>query len=114
MYTSTVTYLDIKQIQETFSSRVPVYITKAKNSNTIDLPDLRKNKFIVPIDLTVGQLIFIIRKQLSFPADRTIFMFVKSILPPTGMLIRELYAQYADSDGLLRLEYTSESTFGYY
>lgn len=104
---------EVQRIREKFPSRLPVFITRATNGNASELPNLQKNKFLVPMDLTMGQFIYIIRRQLSVPAEKAIFIFVKNTLPTTGMLMRELYAQYADSDGLLRLQYTSESTFGY-
>ncbi len=101
------------KIREKFPLRVPVYITRAKNNNTAHaLPEIQKNKYLVPSDLTVGQFIYIIRKQLQVKPEMAIFVFVNNNLPTTGMLMKELYAQYADSDGLLRMQYTSESTFG--
>jgi GABA(A) receptor-associated protein len=103
---------EIQRIREKFPSRVPVFITKANNHSSNELPNLEKNKFLVPMDLTVGQFIYIVRKQLRVAAEKAIFIFVKNTLPTTGMLMRELHAQYADKDGLLRLVYTSESTFG--
>ncbi len=103
---------EVQRIREKFPSRIPVFITKATTNSSNDLPNLQKNKFLVPMDLTVGQFIYIVRKQLSVPAEKAIFIFVKNTLPTTGMLMRELHAQYADKDGLLRLVYTSESTFG--
>ncbi len=103
---------EVQRIREKFPSRIPVFITKANSHSSNDLPNLQKNKFLVPMDLTVGQFIYIVRKQLQVSADKAIFIFVKNTLPTTGMLMRELYAQYSDNDGLLRLVYTSESTFG--
>jgi GABA(A) receptor-associated protein len=105
---------EIKRIRERFPSRIPVFITKAITHSSNELPNLQKNKFLVPMDLTVGQFIYIIRKQLRVSSDKAIFIFVKNTLPTTGMRMKELYAQYADYDGLLHLVYTSESTFGYY
>lgn len=104
---------EVDRIRNRFPSRIPVFITRAKNTDAKVLPNLQKNKFLVPMDLTVGQFIYIIRKQLEVSADKAIFIFVKNTLPTTSMLMKELYAQYADSDGLLRMQYTSESTFGY-
>jgi GABA(A) receptor-associated protein len=102
------------KIREKFPSRIPVYITRAKNNSTSHaLPEIQKNKYLVPCDLTVGQFIYIIRKQLQVNPEMAIFIFVKNNLPTTGMLMKELYAQYGDSDGLLRMQYTSESTFGF-
>jgi len=104
---------EIQQIRDKFPSRIPVFITKAKNVGSKDLPDLKKNKYLVPMDLTIGQFIYIIRKQIDISPDKALFIFINNTLPTTGMLMKELYSQYAGKDGLLRMQYTSESTFGY-
>ncbi len=105
---------DVQNIREKYPSRVPVYVTRANNTNNVTLPDLEKKKYLVPMDLSVGQFIYIIRKQLRINAEKAIFVFVNNTLPTTGMLMRELYAQHADKDGLIRMQYSSESTFGFY
>ncbi len=41
-------------------------------------------RYLVPADLTVGQFVYVIRKRISLPAEKAIFVFVKTSLPPTG------------------------------
>lgn len=108
-----VSATEIEKIRNRYPSRIPVFVIKSASKSSVELPNLPKNKFLIPMDMTVGQLIFIVRKQLKVSADKAIFIFVKNTLPTTGVTIKELYAQYADSDGLLRIVYTSESTFGF-
>ena len=108
-----VSATEIDRIRTRFPSRIPVLVTKSVSKSSVELPNLPKNKFLVPMDLTVGQFMYIIRKQLTLTSDKALFIFVKNTLPTTGVTIKELYAQYADSDGLLRVVYTSESTFGF-
>ena len=99
----------------------------------------------MPSDLSVGQLIYVIRKRLNLSADKALFIFISNTrvlasralsaacrapdcprpltapfpsasrrLPPTSMLMREVYAQHADAaDGFLYVSYSGESTFGY-
>jgi len=53
------------------------------------------------------------RKRLSLTADKALFIFIASTLPPTSMLMREVYALHADAaDGFLYVKYSGESTFG--
>ena len=49
-----------------------------------------------------GQFIYVIRKRLSLTADKALFIFISNTLPPTSMLMREVYALHADAaDGFL-------------
>ena len=100
-----------RNIREKFPGRVPVIIQKATRT-TNDIPIIDKNKFLVPLDLSVGQFIYVIRKRLSLPPEKAIFIFVNNSLPSTSMSLRELYNIYADEDGFLYMEYCGEATFG--
>lgn len=42
------------------------------------------NRYLVPAELTVGQFVYMIRKRIKIPDEKTIFMFVNDTLPPTG------------------------------
>lgn len=92
-----------------FPGRVPVIVEKAARS---DVPEIDKQKFLVPGDLTLGQLCFVLRKRLSLPPEKGLFLFIGSSLPTTGALLREIYAASADADGFLYVQYSGESTFG--
>ena len=94
-----------------YTGRVPVFVYKHHRSkkNTQDLP---KHKFLVPIDITVGQFVYIIRKNLKLESDQGIFIFVGNTLPPTAKLISELYKEHADEDGFLYVAFSYESVFG--
>ena len=99
-----------RKIRDTFPGRIPVIIEKADRSG--EIPTVDKNKFLVPADLTLGQFIYVVRKRLAMPPEKALFLFVNNTLPPTGALMRELYAQYADPDGFLYSTYGGENTFG--
>jgi len=99
-----------KRIRVRFPGRIPLIIERALLSG--DVPLIDKTKFLVPADLTVGQLVFIVRKRLTLPPERALFVFVGSSLPPTAALMKEVYAQCADRDGFLYATYAGENTFG--
>lgn len=42
-------------------------------------------RYLVPADLTVGQFVYVIRKRIKLSSEKAIFIFVKNVLPPTGM-----------------------------
>lgn len=44
-------------------------------------------RYLVPADLTVGQFVYVVRKRIKLNAEKAIFIFVKNILPPTGLLL---------------------------
>lgn len=96
------------RIMEKYPDRRPIIIEKHhKCQYNID-----KNKYLVPTDLTVGQLLFVIRRRLKLTSEKAIFMFCNNSMPPTSQFINELYEEHKDSDCFLYLEYTDENTFG--
>jgi GABA(A) receptor-associated protein len=116
---SDFTYKDVKDfvqrskesmtIKQRFPGRVPIIIERAQRS---DVPLIDKNKYLCPDTLTVGQFIYVIRKRLTLPPEKALFVFVKNTLPLASSFLREVYAQYHDIDGFLYMTYASESTFG--
>ncbi|PRQ52781.1 putative autophagy protein Atg8 ubiquitin [Rosa chinensis] len=97
------------RIRENYPDRVPVIVERAEKS---DVPDIEKNKYLVPADITVGQFVFVIRKKIKLDPDKAIFIFVKNILPPTAALMSAIYEENKDEDGFLYMTYSGESTFG--
>ena len=53
-----------------------------------------------------------IRKRLSIPAEKAIFIFVHNTLPPTAALMSTVYEQHKDEDGFMYMMYSGENTFG--
>ncbi|ODV81416.1 gamma-aminobutyric acid receptor associated protein [Suhomyces tanzawaensis NRRL Y-17324] len=97
------------RISERFSDRVPVICEKVENS---DIPEIDKRKYLVPVDLSVGQFVYVIRKRIKLPSEKAIFIFVNDILPPTAALISTIYEEHKDEDGFLYVLYSGENTFG--
>ncbi|XP_031501945.1 autophagy-related protein 8C-like [Nymphaea colorata] len=97
------------RIREKYPDRVPVIVEKAEKT---DIPDIDKKKYLVPADLTVGQLVYVIRKRIKLSAEKAIFIFVKNVLPPTGAMMSTIYEEHKDEDGFLYMTYSGENTFG--
>ena len=41
-------------------------------------------RYLIPVNFTVGQLVYLIRKRIKLTAEKAIFVFVDNVLPPTG------------------------------
>jgi len=100
-----------ERIRQRFPGRVPVIVEKA--SRAADVATLHKCRFLAPENMTMGQFIYVIRKNLSLPPEKALFLFVGDMLPTTATLMSELYVYHKDPhDGFLYIKYSSESTFG--
>ena len=100
-----------ERIRTKFPGRVPVIIEISPRADKT-MPPIDKNKFLVPGDLTLGQFVFVIRKRLVLPPERSLFVFVGGTLPTTGSLMRELFGSFRNDDGFLYMSYCGENTFG--
>ncbi|XP_050368791.1 autophagy-related protein 8C-like [Argentina anserina] len=92
-----------------YPDRLPVIVEKAIKS---DIPNIDKNKYLVPADTTVGHLTSVVRKRMNISAEKAIFIFVKNVLPPTAALMSAIYEENKDDDGFLYMTYSGENVFG--
>ncbi|KAI4302275.1 hypothetical protein MLD38_001632 [Melastoma candidum] len=97
------------RIREKYPDRIPVIVEKADRS---DISNIDKRKYLVPADITVGQLVYVVRKRLKLSPERAMFIFVKNSLPPTGALMSAIYEENKDEDGFLYTTYSGENSFG--
>jgi hypothetical protein len=79
-----------------------------------DAPQIDKEKFLLPHDLTGAQLQYVVRRRLrSMPADRALFLMCDDVLVPATTTARELDAAHRDpDDGFLYVTYALENAFG--
>lgn len=99
-----------RRIIEKYPERIPIIVEKNENSNNV--PEIDKQKFLVPNDLNVGQFLYIIRKRLQLKPEQAIFAFVNNSLPSTSSSVAEIYNTQKDEDGFLYFIYSGENTFG--
>jgi GABA(A) receptor-associated protein len=71
-----------------------------------------KTKFLIPQNLSIGQLQYIIRKRIKLNPDLAMFMFINNTLVPGSSELQHVYEEHKDEDGFLYVIITSESTFG--
>lgn len=92
-----------------YPDRIPIIVQKATGA---DIPDLDKIKYLCPMDLTMGQFLYVIRKRVKLPEDQAIFLFVNNQLVKAIDLLSHVYKTQADDDGFLYVTYQGEATFG--
>lgn len=101
------------ELRQKYPAQVPIIVEKTEKSK---LPALEKEKFLVPLDITVGQFIHIIRKRLKLNSTTALFIFVKSKgrwnMIPVSALISQVYKEHADPTGFIFVNYSGENTFG--
>lgn len=104
---------EIDLIISKYPDRVPVYVRKAPNAKD-NIDDLEKHKYLIPVDMTMGNFLCVIRKHVKLSPSQAIFIFIskKNILVPNSSMFGEIYKQYVDEDKMLHLDYTGENTFG--
>ena len=100
---------DADRIRAKHPDRVPVLIVMKEKR-----VKLEKCKYLVPLDITMGQLVFVIRKNIKeLSENEAIFFFIheKQTLPPTSALVSQIYHEH-QKDGFLQLDIALENTFG--
>ena len=65
------------RVRERHRDRIPVIVEKAPGSDT-GVGSIDKAKYLIPMDMTVGQLVYVLRKRLTLPADKAVFVFVNN------------------------------------
>lgn len=92
-----------------YPDRVPVICEKGLGK---DNPDIDKNKYLVPLDFTIGNFLVVIRKRIKLQDFEALFLMVNGSILPISTSFNEIYNRYKDSDGYLYMTYTKENVFG--
>lgn len=93
-----------------YKDRVPVIVEK--HSKSYSAPDINKNKYLVPHDITFGQFLIIIRKRIKLCEEQALYAFINNKMPATSDLMISLYQSNVSEDGMLYINYAIENTFG--
>lgn len=97
------------RILSKYPDRIPIIVEPAAGTDLV----LDKFKYLVPAGLSVGQLIYVIRKRLKLDAEKAIFLFTcRNTLPPTSATLSQLYNELADDDKFIYFTVSTENTFG--
>ena len=100
------------KLLEKYPDRKPVIIEKKQTEK--NLKDITKNRYLLPNEMKLSDLIFIIRRHIEVTSEQSIFIFVNGHLVPSNSIISEIYNSYKNNDDqLLYIMYTTENTFGF-
>ena len=61
------------RILNKYPDRIPIICEKDRNNS---VQDIDKKKYLVPMDLTLGQFIYIIRKRIKINPEKALFLFI--------------------------------------
>ena len=104
-------YAESTRIKKHYPERIPIICERSSSSP--NMPIIDKSKYLVPIDLTTGQFIYVIRKRLRLPAEKSLIFFINGSIPSSNVPFKTLYDKNKDADGFLYVQYGSENTFGF-
>ena len=104
-------YNESRKILEKYPGRVPLICERASSASR-DCIYIDKNKYLVPRDLTNGQLIYVIRKRMHLQPEKALFLFMNGIIPASLSMIGDLYEYHKENDGFIYITYSLENTFG--
>lgn len=101
--------LEARNILERYPGHVPVIVDKDPKCK---LPDIERQKFLVPSDLSSGHFVFVVRKRINLSQNESIFIFINKKLPGPSSTMGQLYAEYKDEDGFMYCVYSSDTAYG--
>ena len=93
-----------------YPGRVPIVFTK-KFRDPLD--DLDKTRYLIPKDMSFGQVMCVLRKRLQLPSHKALFVISShGRLISSSSFVGVVYEKEKSIDGYLRLMYASENAFG--
>jgi len=108
---------EARSMLERYDDKVPVVVETGKG-----VPLLAQTKYLVPVDMSVGKFLTLIRRRLELDPAQALFMFVDRwdeeersvgpILPPVAARMGDIYETHKDATGLLVFLVTLENVFG--
>ena len=99
---------EFARVKNKLDNFIPIIVERGSEQS----PLIDKEKFLVPTEVTFGQLSFVIRKRLKmFPSDALFLMVNKQLFTGTST-VGNVYDAHHDLDGFLYVTYTNENTFG--
>ena len=71
------------RIMQKYPERIPIICERSSHTSS-DCPIIDKNKYLVNIELTIGQFIYVIRKRMRLPPEKALFLFINGFRPSSS------------------------------
>ena len=98
-------------LRKSYPDRVPVIVDRHQSEKI--LPQLAKQKYLVPGNMTLGNFVSVIREKLPKFGQMSITIFCRNVqIGNMSTTLSEISQKMSDRDGFVYLEYMGESTFG--
>ena len=94
------------KIMQKYTNRVPISVDC---TNKIELD---KKKYIVSIDLTIGEFLYTIKKRIKLESHESIFLLTNNMLLNNTENINSVYSKFKAVDGFLYIIISKENVFG--
>lgn len=102
---------EVDRIFKKYPDRIPCFIYKNPKSSLLSVD---RNKFLVPNDITMPQLYYIIRKRIQLDPKEGLFILINEETCVNSIkTLQDIYNEYKDPDGFLYICYSSENVFGH-
>jgi GABA(A) receptor-associated protein len=95
-----------------YPDRIPCIIQKSLQKKSKNLPDIIKSKYLVPQELTIAQLMWVIRKRIKLAPEKALFLLTNGVMVPSSSLLSQVYQEHKSSCGFLFFEFCEENVFG--
>lgn len=95
-----------------YPDRKPIICEKLNTASNFKLADIDKKKYLVPVELTIGQFIYVIRKRIKLNSEEALFLFINNKIISSTAIIGDVYQNERDRDGFLYIQYSKENIFG--
>jgi GABA(A) receptor-associated protein len=101
---------EVENMMTKFPGKVPIILEKYASSQTVVMD---KEKYLVPGEITVGEILYMFRKRIKLDATQALFVFFNKDMAATNMTMKQVYDRYKNKDdGMLYATYGGENTFG--
>ena len=106
---------NICDLREKYPNKVPVIVSRDKNSKRIK--DIGVTKYLVQDNITIGQFVYLLRKKIKVDSTDSIYLYAyykgKSISLNNTLEMISVFDEYKNiNDNKLYLIYAGENTFG--
>ena len=104
-FESTSRLSEAEKLLSKYTDRRPIIINNKISNNEL--------KYIVPINLTIIQLLYIIKKKEGLNENEAFYLFTEDkSLVTSSSTIGQIYENYKNKDNFLYLDLHKESVFG--